>query len=197
MILHSATLIRRPLSEYLRESEENFSPTAGRLRRKFYTIINHELQIDLIFLIAPLTYLAFTFIEMISSHPARQMCLRLETLLPLFQRATVLPTQWNVTLLIRSWSWSCWDEELEHSWMVITWKIIITLIHQANLSWPLLFLDQCTCFIQYSHPFLHFFLAYIVVKASFRMTFFRIKQRPLFLPKDSIIRMREEKREQK
>ena len=107
LLMMAATLIRRPLSEYLRESEENFSPTAGRLRRKFYTIINHELQIDLIFLIAPLTYLAFTFIEMISSHPARQMCLRLETLLPLFQRATVLPTQWNVTLLIRSWSWSC------------------------------------------------------------------------------------------
>lgn len=100
LLMMAAALIGGPPLEYLGKSEENLAPTTRRLRREFDTIIDQELYVYLVFLVAPLPHLAFSLVEAVCHHPARRMQLRLETLLALFQRATILPLNPAATLLL-------------------------------------------------------------------------------------------------
>jgi hypothetical protein len=174
LLMMTAALIGRPPLEYLGESKENLAPTTRRLRREFNTIINHELQVDLVFLVAPLPHLTFALIEVVSCHSVGQMQLRLETLLTLFQQAKFLPTQRDATLLLGRKGLGTWGGQLEHDWMAVTWKIIITPIKQADLSCPPLLLDRHITPTSIL-PFCLSFLPFIVTFPSFilKCPFFR------------------------
>jgi hypothetical protein len=137
----AAALVGRAFLEDLGEAEEDLVPATGGLSQELNTIIDHELQVDLVLLVTPLAHLEFALIDLVP-HLLRLVELRLETLrirLPqVFPFLFCQPAQLELSQAL----YIARRAKLSHGSVISVWKCIITPTRTANLPAPLAFPDS-------------------------------------------------------
>lgn len=124
----TAALVRRPLLEDLRKTVEDLCLAATLFWEEIGIIINHELQVDLIFLVVPLSNCDFALIRL-ESHFLNLVILWLKALLIWFLNVFRLSLECPGLFWPPCGALVCWDAQFHHvDWIWLRyWKFIIII----------------------------------------------------------------------